>query len=79
MGLKVVTERARTGRKDNLVSIDDLVPDVTGLSSIALDIDLEHYLHVGEFHRVVVATSVSIDALIVFQNLTHCWDPFWNI
>lgn len=67
MGLKVVTECARTGCKDNLVGVDDVVPNVTKLSSIVLDIDLEHYFHIGELHRVVVAVGVNIDASIVIS------------
>lgn len=75
MSLKVVTEDARTGGEDNLVGVDHLVLDVAEFSAIVPDIDLEQYLDVGEFGRVVVANGVSIGTWLVAQMLTYCWNP----
>lgn len=74
MSLKVVTEDARTGGEDNLVGVDHLVLDVAEFSAIVPDVDLEQYLDVGEFGRVVVANGVSIGTWLVAQMLTYCWN-----
>lgn len=60
VSLKVVTEDARTGGEDNLVGVDHLVLDVAEVFAIVADTDLEQYLDIGEFARVVLAIGVSI-------------------